>query len=137
MSGTHLLPMWNCTQNFPILGIRNKTVWAWLPKSDKQACGWSGTKSSPTKRRFLRAMPIKGIVRFWWQSLRHVRSHGFVTPKGMPPYYRQHALAVFETCSRTRVVVVHSCLCQALIKHKWDASFADMGLHSKSSHTWY
>ena len=29
-------------------------------------------------------------------------------------------------------IMVHSCLCQALIRHEWDASLADVGLHSKS-----
>ena len=32
------------------------------------------------------------------------------------------------------VVVVHSCLCQVLIRHEWGASLADVGLHSKFSH---
>ena len=48
MSGAHLLPMWDCTQSLPILGTENKTVRAWLPKADKQACGWPETKSSLT-----------------------------------------------------------------------------------------
>ena len=48
MSGAHLLPMWDCTQSLPILGTKNKTVRAWLPKADKQACRWPETKSSPT-----------------------------------------------------------------------------------------
>ena len=34
----------------------------------------------------------------------------------------------------TCVVVLHSCLCQALIKHEWGASLVDVRLHSKSSH---
>ena len=33
------------------------------------------------------------------------------------------------------VVVVHSCLRQALIKHEWGAFLADVGLHPESSHT--
>ena len=32
------------------------------------------------------------------------------------------------------VVVVHLCLCQALIRHEWSASLPDVGLHSNSSH---
>ena len=39
----------------------------------------------------------------------------------------------YHTC----VVVVHSCLCQTLIRQEWGASLANMGLHSKFSHvTW-
>ena len=49
--GALLLPMWNCTQSLPIL-LENKTVRVWLPKADKQACGWPWTKSSPTRDIF-------------------------------------------------------------------------------------
>ena len=47
MSGALLLPMWDCTQSLP-MSLEDKTVRAWLSKVDKQACGWLGTKSSPT-----------------------------------------------------------------------------------------
>ena len=123
--------MWDCTQSLPILVFENKTVWAWLPKADKQACGWPGTKSSPTKRRFWGYVPIKSIVRFWvgWDWLRYVpdlRLAWLCYPQGALLYH-------YYIC----VVVVHSCLCQALIRHEWGASLADVGLHSKSPHvTW-
>ena len=61
MSGAHLLPMWDCTQSLPILGIENKTVRAWLPKTDKQACGWPETKSSPTY--IIRALTL-GVLNY-------------------------------------------------------------------------
>ena len=47
------------------------------------------------------------------------------------------ALKVFLCCLRTNragFCGVHSCLCQTLIRHEWGASFANVELHSKSSH---
>ena len=72
----------------------------------------------------LRAVPIKGIVHFGhacnvrpfgWHASQC--PHGFVTPNRARLYH-------YYTC----VVVVHSYLCQALIKREWGASLADVGL---------
>ena len=62
-----------------------------------------------------------------WDWLGHVWHH--MIPARFCYPFKGHA-----STTTTRVVVVHSCLCQALIKHKWSASLADVGLHSKSSH---
>ena len=111
------------------MSLENKTMRAWLPKADKQACGWPGTKSSPTKRHFWGQCPSKvlsalGSLRFdpCVGSLWHI--YTVLLPLCRARLYH------YYTC----VVVVHSCLCQALIRHEWGASLADVRLHSKSSH---
>ena len=109
------------------MSLEDKIVWTWLLKADKQTCGGSGTKSSPTKWRFLRGCTrqeyylLWGRVRLAWPCLGPAICTALLplkcTPLPLP-------------C----VVVVHSCLRQALIRHEWGASLADMELHSKSSH---
>ena len=68
-------------------------------------------------------------------------SHGFVTHLKGTPLPFEAPLMLYKCLAQiwvyhyyTCVVVVHSCLCQALIKHEWGVSLADVGLHSKSSH---
>ena len=71
--------------------------------------------------------PIKGIVRFGWQSLRHVRQHA-------SPLQTACASSFWDLLYYTCVVVVHSSLGQRLIWHEWEASLPDVGL-SKSLRT--
>ena len=134
--------MWDCTQSLPML-LENKTVRAWLPKADKQACEWPGTKSSPIKRRFWGTVPIKSIVRFgkrvglaWPCSTPYDTCTVLLPMKGTPlPLLHMCSSGTLMLVPSTYcVVVVHSCLYRALIKHEWGASLADVGLHSKSSH---
>ena len=71
--------------------------------------------------------PIKGIVRFGWQSLRHVRQHA-------SPLQTTCASSFWDLLYYTCVVVVHSSLGQRLIWHEWEASLPNVGL-SKSLRT--
>ena len=50
------------------------------PHSEQTACGLE--KSPPTKKALLRAMFIKGIVRFGWQFLKLAPSTWFCYPEG-------------------------------------------------------
>ena len=124
MSGALLLPMWDYTQSLPILILKNKTMWAWLPKADKQLV-WEIT---PQKGAFEGSAhqeycSLWGGVGLAWPC------PGPDTCMVLLPLCRAR-LYHYYTC----VVVVHSCLRHALIRHEWGASLADVGLHSKSSH---
>ena len=70
------------------------------------------------------------------QELSTLLSKGLIEPTTSPWaceafYVNKHAEQVQ---GKLRLVVVHSCLRQVLIRHEWGASLADVGLHSKSSH---
>ena len=80
--------------------------------------------------------PASLFVRFGEPS-----PHGFVlkrhekTLSAVPHISKKNTpLMLYKCLAQACVVVVHSCLCQALIKHEWDTFLADVGLHSKSSH---
>ena len=86
------------------------------PRANKLLAGLE--QILPHKNALLRAMPIKGIVRFGWQFLR-------LAPTARVCYLKRHA-------STITTVVVHSCLQLRLIKHEWGTSFFDVGASLKN-----
>ena len=131
----------------------NKVVWSDVsqrlpPKADNTFDGHCPQKAPFCGRGFCSWPPASLFVRFrepsphsfvpntkYGKTLRAVWECGSGTLMLVPRAYKAWVGRI--SCRCGSVVVVHSCFYQAFIKHEWGASLADVGLHSKSSYTWY
>ena len=79
-------------------------------------------KSSLTKMRFWKAVPIQEYCPLWGQR---TRTTLLSLVRARLPTYRSQGSSFLDLLY-TFVVVVHSYLQSRLIKHEWDASFFDV-----------
>ena len=109
--------------------LRTKPCGLGSPKRTNKLAGGQEQIPAPQKSAFEGQCPSRVLSALGkgWDWLGHVR-HRMILARFCYPWRAR--LYHYYTC----VVVVHSCLCQALIRHEWGASLADVGLHSKSSH---
>ena len=127
MSGAHLSSMWEQVSKTAHIAWKKQNHVG--PSNLKWTnCLRVWNKSSLTKMRFWKAVPIQEYCPLWGQR---TRTTLLSLVRARLPTYRSQGSSFLDLLY-TFVVVVHSYLQSRLIKHEWDASFFDVGASLKN-----